>query len=63
MVPAGLHNAVQNIIRTSGNQMAVSDEDWTGDLRVDGRGIGRGRDGRGLTIPVDVKGAKYHVHG
>jgi len=56
IVPEGLARAVKNILET-GNQMAVSQEDWLETLEWMAEEYGE--EIAGLTIPVDVQGAKY----
>ena len=56
ILPEGLARTKQNIIET-GNQMAVSKEDWV--ETCDWMAEEWGEDIAGLEIPVDKKGAKY----
>lgn len=56
VLPEGLAKAVENI-RTTGNQMAVSEEDWL--ETCEWMAEEYGEEVAGLVIPVDVKGAKY----
>lgn len=55
-LPAGLEQARQNIIKT-GNQMAVSPEDWLETCQWMAEEYAE--ETAGLEIPVDKKGAKY----
>ncbi|KMY69095.1 hypothetical protein AAU61_06135 [Desulfocarbo indianensis] len=56
ILPAGLAKAVENI-RETGNQMAVSQEDWL--ETCEWMAEEYGEEIAGLTIPVDKKGVKY----
>lgn len=56
VVPESLAKAVENV-RATGNQMAVSEEDWL--ETCEWMAEEYGEEVEGLVIPVDVKGAKY----